>query len=246
MPQCLVMIPARRGSTRLKDKMLILVNNKPIIVYTVERVLQAEHVGRVCVCTDDLDIRDAVSDYFLPNDRVVIKCCPFVCETGTDRTSLTISQYPELLEGMEPSCIIHLHGDEASIHPEALDRLIEHHLSHPCLMTQLLAKTHERDIENKNSCKVIMDWNNRVLEYSRERDSFYTSVGAFAMDYFFLKTFHRLPMGEKEIKTNIEQYRALEQGILVKGFDPNLGEVKSAIDTQEDVDRLMNLVGEWK
>jgi CMP-N-acetylneuraminic acid synthetase len=47
----LLLIPARGGSSRVKDKNIRLLNGKPLIVHTIEAALQSQ-VGRVVVSTD--------------------------------------------------------------------------------------------------------------------------------------------------------------------------------------------------
>lgn len=248
MSNVLAMIPARQGSTRLKDKMLIQVDHKPIIVHTVERVLQTKKVGRVVVCTDDLRIKDAVTDYYLPNEKVVIKCNDFDCDTGMDRTSLTLFTYPELRIGMDSHCLLHVHGDEASINPLSLDLLVERHRTKTphFSVTQLLCRTYAKDRENKNSCKVSVNWKGEVENYSREDEYFYTAIGAWALDHNALMAFHKFEKSEREKQMSIEQDRYWSMGCVKGGFDPKLGEVKSAIDTQSDLDRFKTLVMEWE
>lgn len=243
----LAMIPARLDSTRLPNKMIKEVGNKPVIVHTIDRVLKCDLIGRVVLCTDSTLIRDVVNDWFQGNDRVVVKCHAFKVDTGTDRTSVTLAHYPELLNGLSQECVIHVHGDEASINPLALTSLITRHTKqlphYP--MTQLVCRSHNRDLNNNNSCKVLVEWGGDVLGYSREADSFFTSTGVFSYDPIALMSFHKFFMGPEEIKTNIEQYRLIEMGCKVKAHDGCNGEIKSSIDTQSDLDRMEQLLKEW-
>ncbi len=59
----LAVIPARGGSTRLKDKNIYPLAGKPLIHYTVEAVIQSESFDRIVVSTDSQKIADAVSQF---------------------------------------------------------------------------------------------------------------------------------------------------------------------------------------
>lgn len=63
----IAVIPARAGSTRLKDKNIFPINGKPLIRWSVEAVLQSGRFDKVIVSTDGDHIYEAVSD--LPVER---------------------------------------------------------------------------------------------------------------------------------------------------------------------------------
>ena len=58
----LAVIPARGGSTRLKDKNIYPLNGKPLIRWITEAVVDSECFDKVLISTDDDRIFDAVSD----------------------------------------------------------------------------------------------------------------------------------------------------------------------------------------
>ena len=55
-------IPARGGSSGLKDKNLLMLGDKPIVCWTVEAALKSK-LNSVVLSTDDPRIRNAVSNY---------------------------------------------------------------------------------------------------------------------------------------------------------------------------------------
>ena len=63
----LAVIPARAGSTRLKNKNTFLLGGKPLIRWMTEAVLESECFDKVIISTDGDHIFDAVSD--LPVER---------------------------------------------------------------------------------------------------------------------------------------------------------------------------------
>jgi CMP-N-acetylneuraminic acid synthetase len=60
--KALAVIPARGGSTRLKDKNIYPLGNKPLIRWITESVVASECFDQVLISTDDDRIFDAVSD----------------------------------------------------------------------------------------------------------------------------------------------------------------------------------------
>ncbi|MCT4605042.1 MAG: acylneuraminate cytidylyltransferase family protein [Marinisporobacter sp.] len=50
-------IPARGGSKGVPKKNIKLLNNKPLIAYTIEEALKSKYIDRVIVSTDDLEIK---------------------------------------------------------------------------------------------------------------------------------------------------------------------------------------------
>lgn len=52
MSEVLAVIPARSGSKSVKDKNIRLINEKPMIAYSIEHALKAKSINRVIVSTD--------------------------------------------------------------------------------------------------------------------------------------------------------------------------------------------------
>lgn len=62
MEDTLILIPARGGSTRIKDKNIKLFGDKPLIAHIIETSLKSK-CGRVVVTTDSLKIKDIALKY---------------------------------------------------------------------------------------------------------------------------------------------------------------------------------------
>ncbi len=56
--ECLVLIPARGGSKGIARKNLALLGNRPLVEFTIKSALDANLPGRICLSTDDKEIRD--------------------------------------------------------------------------------------------------------------------------------------------------------------------------------------------
>ncbi|OFA32764.1 CMP-N-acetlyneuraminic acid synthetase [Glaciecola punicea] len=59
----LAIIPARGGSKRLLNKNILLLNNKPLIAWTIEAATSSEYITDVVVSTDCQDIANSARQY---------------------------------------------------------------------------------------------------------------------------------------------------------------------------------------
>jgi CMP-N,N'-diacetyllegionaminic acid synthase len=57
MQECLILIPARGGSKGIPRKNLALISGIPLIAFTIKAALEAALPGRICLSTDDEEIR---------------------------------------------------------------------------------------------------------------------------------------------------------------------------------------------
>ena len=92
-------IPARRESTRLPDKPLLLINDKPMILHVVEKCIDSNAFDEVYVCSDSEEILNLVSK----SGFLTVKTGK--ADTGTDR----VAQAAKILN---KDLIINVQGDE--------------------------------------------------------------------------------------------------------------------------------------
>lgn len=59
----MAVIPARGGSTRLKDKNIYPINGKPLICYTIEAVIKSQKFDKIFVSTDSEAISNVAREY---------------------------------------------------------------------------------------------------------------------------------------------------------------------------------------
>lgn len=62
-PKILALIPARSGSKRVKNKNIRLLNNKPLIAYTIEAAKKSKYIDRIVVTTDSRTIATIAKEY---------------------------------------------------------------------------------------------------------------------------------------------------------------------------------------
>jgi 3-deoxy-manno-octulosonate cytidylyltransferase (CMP-KDO synthetase) len=252
-----IVIPARRASQRLPDKMLLNATGKPLIQHTYEQACQSKLASRVLIATDDAAIEAAAKSF----GAEVVMTSPDH-PTGSDRIS-------EVAEKFLPNvdCIVNVQGDEPEIHPQYIDHLIALFLASGSAMATLVVPFHKNATEgtgsphDPNCVKAVLGntiknsngsvLGNEALYFSRSlipypRDNkgvisdpsqYYLHLGIYAYTPDFVKHYVKLPQGKLENIEKLEQLRILENGYrIVAGIVP---EATPGIDTQEDYDRFV-------
>ena len=210
----LAIIPARYASARLPGKPLLDRTGKPLIQHVVERVRQAQTIGRVLVATDDPRIADAVAG--LGGEAAMTRADH---PNGTSRLAEVVQSL-----GVAPDVIVvNVQGDEPEIEPGVIDALVAMMARRPDLPMGTVAAplTQPHDIANPNIVKVVCDLSGRALYFSRApiphiRDTDESSrlrhLGLYAYRAAFLPVYAALPPTPLELAEKLEQLRVLEHG----------------------------------
>src|ERR1700730_1978601 len=148
-PNAVVVIPARYGSTRLPGK--------PMIQRVYERAKLAQRVNRVIVATDDDRIVKAVQEFggearmTRPDHR-----------TGTERVA-------EVAAHESGDIFVNVQGDEPLLDPAAVDTAVGALLSDEGTSVSTVATPIKlaADIMDPNVCKVVLDFDENALYFSR-------------------------------------------------------------------------------
>jgi 3-deoxy-manno-octulosonate cytidylyltransferase (CMP-KDO synthetase) len=236
---CLLVIPARRRSTRLPNKMLLRETGKSVLQHTYEAARRAKVPGDIIIATDD----DEIAAQALGFGARVAMTSPD-CPSGTDRVAEVIRGIPEA------EIIVNLQGDEPEIDPVAIDRLATLLQDNPAAsMATLATPIRCREALEDPACvKVVFDSQGRAMYFSRssiphprewsnsllttEPATFFQHIGIYAYRRDLLLRFASLPMGQTEQVEKLEQLRILEQGetILVS----EIAQPTRGIDTPAD------------
>ena len=153
----IVVIPARYASSRLPGKPLVSLRGKPMIQRVYERAKLAKHTGRVIVATDDDRIVKAVQEFggearmTRPDHR-----------TGTERVA-------EVAAHERGDIFVNLQGDEPLLDPAAIDTAVHALLEEPQVAVATVATPIKTpgDIMDPNVCKVVLDFDENALYFSR-------------------------------------------------------------------------------
>ncbi len=217
--KCLLVIPARRHSTRLPDKMLLKETGKTVLQHTYEAACRATLPGAILIATDDREIAHEVYRF---GGRVILTNPD--CPSGTDR----VAEVARFIASAE--IIVNLQGDEPEIDPQAIDCLIRLlHENPSAAMATLATPIRSREALEDPACvKVVFDNSGRAMYFSRSpiphprqwRDDLLTStpatffqhLGIYAYRRDLLLRFASLPISKTEQIEKLEQLRILEQG----------------------------------
>jgi len=237
--KCVLVIPARRRSTRLPDKLLLRKTGKTILHHTFEAASQAQIPQSLLIATDDQQIAAEARRF---GAEVVMTDAD--CASGTDRVAQAVRPLPQF------DIVVNLQGDEPEIDPAAIDGLIASLQANPAAsMATLAAPIRERELLEDPACvKVVFDNDQRALYFSRSPipharqwddqllsatpPLFHQHIGIYAYRRELLLRLASLPPGRTERLEQLEQLRVLEAGetILVTPIE----EPTRGIDTPED------------
>ena len=236
---CVLVIPARRRSTRLPDKMLLRDTGKTVLQHTFEAACRTELPDAVVVATDDEEIATEARGF---GARVVMTSPD--CPSGTDRVAEAVGNMPRA------ELVVNLQGDEPEIDPRAIDRLVRALQDGPELsMATLAAPIRDRGKLQDPSCvKVVLDDAGRALYFSRspipyprewdeelltaEPPNFYQHIGVYAYRRELLLGLSRMPVGRLERLEKLEQLRVLESGRQIAVVQ--IEHASRGIDTEDD------------
>jgi 3-deoxy-manno-octulosonate cytidylyltransferase (CMP-KDO synthetase) len=214
-----LVIPARRRSTRLPDKMLLRETGKTVLEHTYEAACRCRRPELVLVATDDGEIAAEVRRF---GGRVVMTSPD--CPSGTDRVAEAVRDLPRA------EIIVNLQGDEPEADSAAIDRLFELLENHPvAAMATLATPIREREKLDDPSCvKVAFDNAGRAMYFSRSAIPharewseellaavpavFYQHLGIYAYRRPLLMQMPLWPVGRLEQIEKLEQLRVLENG----------------------------------
>ncbi|MEK0419645.1 MAG: hypothetical protein RIQ65_338 [Pseudomonadota bacterium] len=242
MDNTVILIPSHLRATRLPNKPLLLINDKPMIVHCWQRAVESK-VGDVYVATADEEIAKIITAV---GGKSILTSKEH--KTGTDR----IYEAIENNFSKKPKNIINLQGDMPNIDPLAiklLDKFIKNNSYEiATLATKLNSKN---DLENKNIVKVEtkkeMQINNfsNALDFFRLKDInqknfYYHHVGIYSYQYETLKKFISLKRSDNEIARSLEQMRAMDNNIsLIVGLTDSY---PLGVDTIEDLEEIRNIM----
>ncbi len=251
MQPFIVIIPARKASTRLPGKMLADLAGTPLVVRVAHRAA-ASAATKVYVATDDACIASAVRAY-----GIDVLMTREDHPSGTDRLAESV----ELLNLSDHDIVVNVQGDEPLIDPALINQVAASLVQHPqaAMSTCAAPISDASSFFNPNIVKVVCDSSSHALYFSRapipwDRDALSQGsqvlsqglpalhhIGLYSYRVHFLKTFPFLSRGVLESIESLEQLRALEHGfkIAVHLTDRHPG---PGVDTQADLDRVRQIL----
>lgn len=230
-----IIIPARLGSTRLPNKVLVDLHGKALIQRTYEACKGSMLVDDIYIAVDNQQVFD-VCRTFTPN----------VIMTSTEHISGT-SRMTEAYLHTGADIIINVQGDEPFIEPTTIDALANALIADE---RTLIASAYSEiknveEVNNPNIVKVVTDIKSNAIYFSRypipynrdkkeiEPSAFKKHIGIYGYKKEFLADFKNLKTSFLENTERLEQLRFLENGYSIKMIKVDAFE--KGIDTEEDL-----------
>lgn len=233
-----VVIPARYGSMRFPGKVLAMLRGKPIVQWVWECAMKSK-ADLVLVATDDDRVYNVVESF---GGKAVMTSPNH--PSGSDRIM-------EAVKDIDADIIINVQGDEPSMPPELIDRLIDlmSGADAPDMGTVIVPCKREDVADNPNKPKVVISTDGYALYFSRAMIPFlreggtemkvYRHWGIYAYQRAALERFVSLPEGNLEKCEKLEQLRALENGMRIKTIETTYDGVD--VNTPEDLEEAEKL-----
>ncbi len=233
-----IVIPARYNSSRLEGKPMLEILNKPIFWHVYQRCLEAKFApDDIVLATDDERIFQKALSLGL---NVTITSSYH--ESGTDRIFEVATSGGWELDDI----VINVQGDEPLINPLLIRNLADfcEERSEFDIVTAVTRIKSISDFENPNVVKAIMGLNDLALfftrspsPYNRENpsgfDLAFKHIGIYAYSVKALSTFCSFDKSPLENYENLEQLRAISNGLKVGAYFYN-GEVHNGVDILSD------------
>lgn len=246
-----LVIPARMHSSRLQNKMILKIDNLPMIVQTAKQAMKS-NATKIIVATDHEDIIKVCQEHGI--EALMTKESH---NSGTER----LVEVANLLNLPDDEIIINVQGDEPLIDPILINQLadfirekntpvatIAHHI------------TQEDEIFSPNVVKVVLDKDNNALYFSRASIPFYRDgfskhkgfklpeilpifrhIGIYAYNAGFLKQYGKLEHCALENVECLEQLMVLYNGYKIAVLTSNITP-QAGVDTLEDLQRIRQIV----
>lgn len=241
----IAIVPARYQSTRFPGKPLVLINNKPMIQWVYEHIVNA--VDEAWVATDDERIFKAVENF----GGKAIETLP-THQSGTDRCAEAALKIEKKYDF---DVVINVQGDEPFIQAKQIE-LLKSCFSTTAEIATLIKKIDStEELFNPNRPKVVTDNEQNALYFSRSpipfvrgyenkywisSHTFWAHIGMYAYKKEVLQKISRLNQGVLEKAESLEQLRWLENGYKIKTAVTDHQSI--GIDTPEDLEQALQLL----
>lgn len=238
----IAVIPARYAASRFPGKLMKMLGDKTVIRMTYENVIATHLFDDVFVVTDSDLIYEEIVNH---GGKAIYSEKEH--ETGSDRIA-------EAVEKLECDIILNVQGDEPFVNHKALVDILSSFEGDEGKNVDVATLKQEiidsDEIDNPNIVKVITDYNDYALYFSRNAIPFpretnfvaqyYRHIGIYAFRKEALLKFSQLPMRQNERAEKLEQLRYLEYGMKIKVIETSFNGV--GIDTPEDLEKAKLLL----
>ncbi len=238
----IIVIPARYHSNRLRGKVLLKIGNKTVLEWVLDNVSKSKLADEIVVATEDEEVYNFVNKIgykcFLTSDKH---------ESGTDRIGEVMMNLTNFYY------IVNVQADEPFIRADIVDKIFDelHKEKNAHIITPITRLSNPKEIDNPNIVKVIFDKNNFAIYFSRSpipynrsgSAIYYKHIGIYGYKRDALFSFINLPKSYLEEVENLEQLRAIENGLRIKCIIVDYEGI--SIDTEEDLEKANKLIAKF-
>ncbi len=233
-------VPARMESTRLPNKLLLDLDGKPVLQWTLEGASTSKFLSRLIVATDSNDIAE-----FCASNGFDFVITPKQFFSGTERV---LWAYKHNSEGF--AYVVNIQGDEPFIDGEIIDNLLLQTFQKDANISTIIAPIDNQDeLFNPSTVKVVTDldsfalyFSRNVIPYIRDKNEsdwmqfhqFFKHIGIYCFTHNAIDNLAKMPIGKLEIAEKLEQLRWLENGEKILCVKTNKFLV--GIDTKDDLE----------
>ncbi len=235
----IALIPARYNATRFPAKLMQKLGEKTVIQHTYIATFATGLFDEVIVVTDSEII---LNEILSGGGKAVLS--KKTHESGTDRIA-------EAAIDMDADIIVNVQGDTPFVKMAPLQKLLEQFDDASVEVASMMQELkNQKDIDDPNFVKVVVDKNNNALYFSRSvipylrnsemQNIYYEHIGVYAFRKQALIDFTTWPITPLENAEKIECLRFLEYGIPLRMVVVDYMGVE--IDTPDDLNRAAALL----
>lgn len=237
----IAMIPARYQASRFPGKLMQDLGGKSVILTTYRATVNTHLFNDVFVVTDSSIIYDEIVNN---GGKAIMSKSSH--ESGSDRIA-------EAIADMVVDVVVNVQGDEPFTKKETLAPLLavfksdtDNKIALASLMTVL---TDDKEIQNPNNVKVVVNKDNFAQYFSRSvipfnragiTATYYKHIGIYAFRKQALMDFTKLPMAPLEAIEKLENLRFIHNNMPIKMVETNYNPI--GIDTPEDLENARLLL----
>jgi len=241
-----VIIPARLKSTRLPNKVLLPINNKPMIEHVYESA-QMSGAARIIVATDHQDIANWAKSL-----GVEMVMTDPAHQSGTTRIHEVVNKL-----NLDAKCpIVGVQADEPAINPKLIQACAEkinaYKYDSLTMVTAADALTNKKDWQDDHTVKVVLNDADEALYFSRAsiggdqiwehaNSPVMKHIGIYAYYPYFLEQYLSWPSCILEKSERLEQLKALYHGTTIPVIR-FLEETGFGVDTEDDYQKMCEYI----
>lgn len=228
-------IPVRYDSSRLPGKPLKDTLGKTMIQRVWEGAKSSRLLDDLYIATDSDKITRKAGQF-----GAQVITTPSYCSSGTERASLAA-------EKLDGEFFLNIQGDEPLIKGKIIDSLCKDIINNPHYNMFTLAQRGITafNIKEPSLVKIEVDENNVAVDFVRAapshlKDRYYKHIGLYGYKRELLLEWDELPQSETQTQRNLEQFKALDNGIEIKVSFIDSSKKLIGVDTPEDLENLIN------